>query len=214
MIVPQRDDGNTLCILVIAELVLPTSITSGGSPRRHRRGRTRSGRRCLRRCSETIFQAIELDVRHHSAPALGVADALGIKNVETRSWPAPERLLGQTIAIHAGKRVVRQPGAAIERELRARLGEDWRSTMPTGAVVATATLAAVARVAYVDPTTGHAVHDGRTEVGRAPGRGRTPIDPWGDFSSGRWLWFLDDVKALSKPIPAVGHQSFWRWVGK
>ena len=30
--------------------------------------------------------------------------ALGIKNVETRSWPAPARLIGQTIAIHAGNR--------------------------------------------------------------------------------------------------------------
>ena len=71
---------------------------------------------------------------------------LGIKTVETRSWPAPERLLGQTIAIHAGRRVVRQPGEAIERELRARLGEDWIRTVPTGAVVATAVLAGMARV--------------------------------------------------------------------
>ena len=29
--------------------------------------------------------------------------ALGVKSVETRSWPAPARLLGQVIAIHAGK---------------------------------------------------------------------------------------------------------------
>ena len=32
--------------------------------------------------------------------------ALGVKTVETRSWPASARLVGQTIAIHAGKRVV------------------------------------------------------------------------------------------------------------
>ena len=48
--------------------------------------------------------------------------ALGTKAVETRSWLAPALLVGQTIAIHAGKRVVRKPGVAIENEMRARLG--------------------------------------------------------------------------------------------
>ena len=76
---------------------------------------------------------------------------LGMKNVETRSWPAPERLLGQVIAIHAGKRVVRGSGDRIERELRTRLGADWSRAIPAGAVVATATLAGMARVEYVDP---------------------------------------------------------------
>ena len=137
---------------------------------------------------------------------------LGVKTVETRSWPAPERLLGQTFAIHAGKRVVRQPGDRIERELLDRVGQDWNRTIPTGAVLSTAVLAGIARVEYVDPMTGHAVHDVRTEVGCAAGRGRTPIDPWGDFSPGRWLWFLADVKAFPKPVPAIGRQGFWRWV--
>ena len=31
--------------------------------------------------------------------------ALGVKNVETKSWPVPERVLGQTITIRAGRRV-------------------------------------------------------------------------------------------------------------
>ena len=52
--------------------------------------------------------------------------ALGVKTVETRSWPAPAHLVGQTIAVHAGKRVVGQSGVPIELELRARLGADWR----------------------------------------------------------------------------------------
>ncbi len=138
--------------------------------------------------------------------------ALGIKTVETRSWPAPERLLGQTFAIHAGKQMVRRPGDRIEQKLRDRLGEEWSRAIPAGAVLATVTLAGMARVEYVDPMSGHAVHDGRTEVGCAVGSGRTPIDPWGDFSSGRWLWFLEDVESLPEPIPAVGRQSFWRWV--
>ena len=137
---------------------------------------------------------------------------LGIKTVETRSWPAPSRLVGQTIAIHAGKRAVRQPGSAIERAMLDHVGGDWRNIIPAGAVLATATLAGMAQVEYVDLLTGQAVYDGRTEVGCVVGTVRTPIDPWGDFSAGRWLWFLDDVEALPEPVPAVGRQSFWRWV--
>ena len=62
---------------------------------------------------------------------------LGVKTVETRAWPAPARLVGQTVAIHAGKRVVRKSGVTVENELRARLGEDWHRTLPAGAVLAT-----------------------------------------------------------------------------
>ena len=137
--------------------------------------------------------------------------ALGLKSVETRSWPAPERLLGRAIAVHAGRRVVRRPGHRIERELRDRVGRDWSRAIPAGAVVATAVLAGMTRVKYVDAMTGHAVHDDSTEVGCAAGVGRTPVDPWGDFSAGRWLWFLAEEQALTDPVPAVGRQGFWHW---
>ena len=137
--------------------------------------------------------------------------ALGIKTVETRAWPAPARLVGQTIAIHAGKRVVRKSGVAVENQMRARLGEDWHRTIPAGAVLATAVLAGMAGVDYVDLQTGYAVHDLSTEDGCAVGLGQTRTDPWGDFSPGRWLWFLADVEALANPAPAIGHQSFWHW---
>ena len=137
--------------------------------------------------------------------------ALGVKTVETRSWPAPAHLVGQTIAVHASKRVVRQPGGPVELEMRAHLGENWRQTIPAGAVLATAILAGTARVANINPLTGHAVHDLSTETGCAVGLGRMRTDPWGDFSPGRWLWFLAEVKPLPESVPAVGHQSFWLW---
>ena len=119
--------------------------------------------------------------------------------------------MGQTVAIHAGKRVVRKPGVVVEKELWAHLGEDWRKVIPVGAVLATATLAGMARVKHVNPTTGHADHDGSTEVECAVGLGQTRIDSWGDLGPGRWLWFLAEVRALPDPAPAIGHQSFWRW---
>ena len=31
--------------------------------------------------------------------------ALGVKSVRIRSWPAPERLLGQVFAVQTGKRI-------------------------------------------------------------------------------------------------------------
>ena len=82
----------------------------------------------------------------------------------------------------AGKRLVRQPGECIERELRAQWGEDWRIIIPTGAVVATVVLA---RVARTDLLGGCAVHDPGIEIGCALGTGRTHVDPWDDFSPGR-----------------------------
>ena len=112
-----------------------------------------------------------------------------------------------------GKRLVRRPGDAIDRELRARWEDDWQVIFPTGAVVTTAVLAGMARVKHANLLERCAVHDPGAEAGCAMGTGRTPIDPRGDFSPGRWRWFLDDVEALPEPVPDVGQQSFWRWVG-
>ena len=53
----------------------------------------------------------------------------------------------------------------------AHQGEDWRRTIPAGAVMATATRAIPARVANLNLLTGHAVHDLSTEVGCAVGLG-------------------------------------------
>ena len=139
--------------------------------------------------------------------------ALGIKTVETRSWPAPARLLGQTIAVHAAKLVVGEPGPDIEAAMAGRVGGDWRSVVPAGMVVATATLAGMARVARVNPAHSYATHEPGTEAGGAVGQGESPIDPWGDFSPGRWLWFLTEVRPLPEPVPAIGRQTLWRWDG-
>ena len=36
-------------------------------------------------------------------------------------------------------------------------------------------------------------------------------DPYGDFSPGRWLWFLADVQPCNPPAPARGAQGLWNW---
>ncbi len=42
-----------------------------------------------------------------------------------------------------------------------------------------------------------------------------PIDTkeraFGDYSSGRFLWFLNNVKLLPEPIPARGAMGLWEW---
>ena len=78
-------------------------------------------------------------------------------------------------------------------------------------MLVTAILAGMARVGHINPLTGHAARDLATKTGCAVGLGQTRIDPWGDFSIGRWLWLLAEVKPLPEPIPTVGHQSFWHW---
>ena len=44
--------------------------------------------------------------------------------------------------------------------------------------MAAAILAGMARVAHMNPLTGHAMHDLGTETGCAVGLGRTWTDPW------------------------------------
>ena len=55
------------------------------------------------------------------------------------------------------------------------------------------------------------MHDPITEVDCAVAMRRTPIDPWSDFTPGRWLWFLAGTEVLPEPVPAVGPQFFWQW---
>jgi hypothetical protein len=35
--------------------------------------------------------------------------------------------------------------------------------------------------------------------------------PFGDFTPGRFAWFLADVRALTEPIAAKGRLGLWEW---
>lgn len=116
------------------------------------------------------------------------AVALGMKTVETRSWATNYR---GPIAIHAAKGYPRRA-----REFASGL-RDWGipvpADLPLGAVVATARLVSVERTEVV----------------------MTELDElerlFGDYSPGRWAWFLADVVPLRAPVPAVGHLGLWEW---
>ena len=128
--------------------------------------------------------------------------ALGIKTIETRSWPPPRDLIGQTIAIHAGRTLEPNPGPEIDAILRQTHGERWQHQLPAGAVLATATVSRACQVAGPVPDSGQVI----TRCGQL-----IATDPYGDFSAGRWLWFLTDISPLPEPIPATGRQRLWRW---
>ena len=125
--------------------------------------------------------------------------AAGTKTIETRSWAPPRALIGERIAIHAAKKNDRE---TFRNEVLL-LGPT--ASVPRGAVVATAVLDRIGQVRGGK----------RVEISPEPGKwlsgGIIEADPYGDFSVGRWLWFLEDIEPLDPPIPAKGRQGFWNW---
>ena len=137
--------------------------------------------------------------------------ACGHKTVETRSWSPPRSLIGERIAIHAAKR---EPTVDEWYDLR----HCWqaapvRSMPPLGMVVATARLAAAGQVVKV--VSGGVVQEGPFEVWRdhvataVTTDGKVTICHCGDYTPGRWLWLLDEIEPLDKPVPARGYQGLW-----
>ena len=92
----------------------------------------------------------------------------GIKNIETRSWPAPRDLIGERIVIHAGKRKPRPTDWNIEvqRVVLQRAGNSH--SMPMGAVVATARLIECMQVLSESDSGGMVNCRGFGELGDGP----------------------------------------------
>ena len=133
----------------------------------------------------------------------------GLKNIETRSWAAPRNLIGQRIAIHAGKREPRPTDWNIElqRVVLQRAGSSH--SMPMGAVVATARLIECLQVVSEPDSGGLVICRGFGELGNGPEYDATiTTDPYGDFSMGRWLWVFQDLRRV-EPVSINGRQRVW-----
>jgi hypothetical protein len=140
------------------------------------------------------------------------AIATGAKVHETRGWAPPKSLIGERIAIHAGKSF--GPGgktaarewvlAALElpdhkawmREAKIIMYLDrvWDinySTIPQGVVLCTV------RVAEVLPTKAvrNSVEDTDYELG--------------DYGPNRFAWRLDELRRLPAPVPLRGAQGLF-----
>lgn len=159
--------------------------------------------------------------------------ALGVKTIETRSWPAPASAIGQRLVIHAA---TGRP-ARGEHGVYFVTGRRWLVTpdggvepLPLGAVVASCTLTGCApiggptsfRTGLVEGDDGDfagqpvvVVHDpvswldvpGCLILSTADTRSVDITDqlPYGDFRPGRWAWLLDDIKPTTERCPAGCH---------
>jgi len=119
--------------------------------------------------------------------------AFGAKGYETRSWPAPESLIGQRIAIHAAKRWTPALRRLSQTPLFAKyLDEAVHGPMVFGGIVAVATLIECVRVEHViDYIAG------------------TAEEVFGDYSHGRWAWSLSCVESFGPYLPCVGRQGIF-----
>lgn len=120
----------------------------------------------------------------------------GAKKIETRSWQTFYR---GWLAIHAARGF---PSAARELCLQSPFWsalEERGTQLPRGCVIA------VARLVDCRPT--------GLEMAPAPwieGLSEDELD-FGDFSAGRYGWFLEDVRPFPGPIRAKGALGLWEW---
>ena len=127
--------------------------------------------------------------------------ALGVKQMETRSWDTKYR---GPVAIHAGLAWPCRIGDwfevgpyQVERDQSGLLlrgkSLSWPYRLPMGAVVAVGDLFQTRSTM----SGGHAPSDRERALG--------------DHSPGRYAWSITSISRLPQPIPAVGHQGFWDW---
>lgn len=120
------------------------------------------------------------------------AIAYGTKRVENRGWMLPERVVGQLIAIHAGK--------GHDMGVAAPPGCSWpEADLPLGAVVA---VAEVIGCHHADTCVGGATTD---ELGT---RGHLWCSPWA--VRGQFHIELASVRPLPDPVPCRGMLGLWR----
>jgi hypothetical protein len=123
--------------------------------------------------------------------------AVGAKRVETRHWPAPPRLIGQRIAIHATKTKDHMAIGGTEPFRSALVGEypQMISGLPLGAIVATVVLARCSEITV----------ESADELER-----RNPDEyAFGNYAPGRFAWVLRDVERLAVPVPFKGSQGIF-----
>lgn len=138
--------------------------------------------------------------------------ACGAKRFETRSWATAYR---GPIAIHAAKkdvsealRMIPAPTAAGMKKL---LGVEWKE-LPTGAVIATATLIGCHEIDRIREMRCAPQETGCWDCNhRGNWIDASPREvALGDWTPGRYAWELADVKLIT-PVRVGGKQGLWEW---
>ncbi len=139
--------------------------------------------------------------------------AIGAKKIETRSFKTNYR---GPVAIHAAKRFPRDIQTlcytpvfwdALDKGLKRDYPESTKAIakfLPLGMVVAVCEL----RVCTVIPAVQLHGVSGGVQIKLPPDE---PELSFGDYTPGRFAWFLCNVRALPEPIPAKGALSLWEW---
>lgn len=121
--------------------------------------------------------------------------ARGFKKVETRSWTTKYR--GE-VAIHAAKKIPHDY-LGFSRHLpvfdkQYRLTKlPYFSDLPTGAILAIATLVEVVLTEDASPDLS------AMELA------------FGNYDEGRYAWFFENVKPLAHTVPVKGNRMLWNW---
>lgn len=139
--------------------------------------------------------------------------AMGAKRIESRSWYTGYR---GPLAIHAGKKNDYINPDKIryichDEPFRKVLGItgmfDYTKKFPLGCIVATCELIACLKV--------ESIGEQPDIQGWKFGTHYFPASKqefyFGDYSIGRYRWFLANIKPLENPIPTTGSMGFWEW---
>lgn len=134
--------------------------------------------------------------------------AIGAKRIETRPWSTDYR---GPLAIHSSRRFPRPckdkcwqapfQDVLFWRGTEAGMTELFNSLehLPCGQVLATCELVDVV------PT-----FDAGLPSKRMPAADSNEY-AFGNYEPGRFMFFLENVKMLAKPVPAKGRLGFWPW---
>lgn len=131
--------------------------------------------------------------------------AIGAKRIETRSWTTSYR---GPLAIHAAKgfpKWARKFTTEPECYQTVRTHPSLVAGYPTGVVLATCRLVACKLIVETKTALGPCA-DANRMLPPPP-----PECYFGDYSSGRYAWILEDVRELPEPVPAVGSLGLWEW---
>lgn len=128
--------------------------------------------------------------------------ALGEKKIETRSWKTSYR---GPLLIHAGKKIDRDtfnndPFYSVLYPY----GYSVYNKLPTGVIIAKCNLVHCFPIEYDDYTNEYALLADKQYV-------EGNEYHFGDYTSGRYAWILENIELLKEPIPAKGQLSLWEF---
>ncbi len=139
------------------------------------------------------------------------------KGYETRSWPAPQGLVGQDLVICAAKNT-----KAVKELLSAQVGQMaalqeicvQRGLLQRYADVIYTTEALYAAMGHVLAVVNLRCCFQMTEESIAHHEISPAEKAVGGWTPGRWAWGLGGVRVLTVPVPVLGRQGVWNLTEK